>query len=138
MGQGDDVRWVLAEGSHRGREGVLAGAAEQGALGVLTDCQGQLDGRELGQQRGMPARGALRAGWQISSCSATGVAQPHRYDCHLLPIVEDGAIDPQPVAESLAAGVMPGNAAAVDFRAGSLSDDEQPGSMSRLQYRSGA
>ena len=66
-----------------------------------------------------------------------GIAKPHRDHGDERLVIENSFVDFKSVEQALSAGVVPQHAAFVNFSAGRLADDHDPGGRIDLYRRSG-
>lgn len=125
MGQGDEAWSVVCEGGHGVRHALACGRSQKVVLNVAANEQGQLHVWHVLQQPVVPQRGAFAARWQVATAAFAGIAVTHGHDGHLARVVENFWGEVEPTAQQLAAGIVPGNAALVDFGAGGLAHNEQ-------------
>ena len=135
MRQGKDFGQVAAEVAHGLRQGRSAAAFQITALGVTADEKRQLALGQVGEEPLMPQGRAFRAGRQIPVRSRARVAKPHGGDCDSPGVVECRFVDPHPSAQTVAAVVLPGNAARMNFRPGRLADDQDSRLAAHLHHR---
>lgn len=98
--------------------------AQEVGLRILADEQGELDARQLGKQAVQPQFSAFAPWRQIAARSPPRVAVTHRQDRDARLVIESLGIDAHPIAQALAAPVVPRYAADMHLCAGRLSDDE--------------
>lgn len=82
----------------------------------MTDQQCVLDSRKMRQQEPMPELGAFLTRWVVTTgWYAARIAKAYREDGDALIVVEGRSVDGHPVAQALAARVVPGHARFVDL-----------------------
>jgi hypothetical protein len=78
-------------------------------------------------------RRALRSGWIISAIfSDTRITESHRKKRHLRFIVKCRTVQPQPIAQTFAAGVIPRDASLMNFASWRLADDQKSSAACQL------
>jgi len=135
MRQRDEARRVVRKGLDGFRHAAARGLAEEVALRVLADEQGQRDVRHLRQQAVVPQRRALLARWQVTALATAWVAIAHGHDRDARRVVEHLAVDAEPAAQLVAALVVPRHAGLVHREARRLADDQQPCARTGLHDR---
>ncbi len=123
VGEGDEGQ-ILAEAGDPFGEREALQLRQIARLGMDADQQGQAVLRQHAEHRVMPLRGALLARRCVSPGGAAGIAEAHRHLRHEALVIECRLVDPQPVAQPVAAVIVPRHATGVDPGAGCLSDDE--------------
>lgn len=86
----------------------------------------------------MPERRTFRPRWKIPAITATGITEAHRHEAKTLEIVKCVAINTEPVAQAITAGIVPGNAGGVNACSGRLSGDDNARSFINTDDRSRA
>ncbi len=110
--------------------------AEMPFLRVLPDQQRQLDLRHRRQHLGPPGLGAGLRRRQVGALRViAGKAEGHRHDGDARPVVEARPVEPQPVAQPVARGVVERHARRLDARPGRLAGDQQPRRRRGIQHR---
>jgi len=100
---------------------------------VLTDQERQLEVRKVLEQALVPMRRALGTRWLICSVvSDAWITKSHGKDCNSRFIVEDRAVQLQPVPETIAARITPRYPALMDFAPRRLTNDQKPGGSRQL------
>ena len=74
----------------------------------------------------MPGRGAFGTRRQVAAAVGAGIAESLWHDGDAAGVVEGGTVDRQPLAQAVAAGVVPRDPALMHPRARSLAGDQQP------------
>lgn len=134
MRQGPVRGSELLPALHRLGEGTGAAHPEVVALRVQPDQECHADLRHVGQQRGVPRRGALGPRGQITATGiAAGIAESHGYDRDVAVVVEDLWRHVEPVPQALTAGVIPRDSGGVHAGAGRLADDQDSGGGARTE-----
>ena len=108
------------------------------ALRVLPDEQSQFDQRQLGEQLIEPQLRAFTTRRQVTAVASARIAIAHRNDRDARFIVKDLLAHAHPLAQTLPARIVPGNAGLVHAQAGRLSDDEDSGCRGGMQHRARA
>lgn len=86
----------------------------------------------------MPQVGAFGAWRQITGISGAGIAKPHGNKCDQAGVVKQRPFNSNPSSQSIAAGVIPGNARLVNPPTRGLPNDQNSCCGGRLQNRTGA
>jgi hypothetical protein len=108
------------------------------SMGVLTDQERQLQVGKVLDQAFVPKRCTFGARRLIASAfSGPGITKSHGQDCNSCRIVEDRAVQLQPVTQAIAACIIPRYAGLMNFAPGRLADDQKPSSARHLQNGSG-
>ncbi len=123
---GGSGRQESLEVPDRGGHRRAALARQIPSLRVAADQQGEPHGWQLLGEPPVPERRALGSRRQIPACASSRVAEPHRHLGNPLGIVEALVIDSRPLAQPIAACVIPGHPALVDPGAWRLADHEEP------------
>ena len=124
MRQRNHARSVRTPVLRRRRHRHVPGGAQEVGLRILADEQREFYQRPLGKQGVEPKLRAFAPWRHVAAPSAPWVAVAHGQYRHALFVVEDLGIKPHPVAQTLAAPIVPRNAARMHFCAGRLSDDK--------------
>lgn len=111
-------------------------AAQMPGLGILAQQHGELDSRQLGQQRRTPGGGTLRARREIACLAGAWVAESHRQDGQQALVVELRPIYAQPFPQAVAAGIVEWDPGCVNLAAGRLADHQDACRRVQLQNRS--
>ena len=72
----------------------------------------------------------------VAAAGFARVAKAHGNDCNVGRIMQFGVRKASPVAQAIAAGIVPGHAAGVHFAARSLADNGEPRCRRKLYHRS--
>ena len=98
-------------------------------LGVASYQQREFDCRQVTNDPFVPQGGALRTRRPVAAVPVPArIAETHGHDGNVPGVVKDGPVDGHPRSQTIAAGIVPGNAAGMNTGAGGLSNDQQPGS----------
>ena len=98
---------------------------------VLTSQERQLQVREMLEQAFVPKRRAFRTGRIITSVlPGARITKSDRKNRHPRRIVEDRALQLEPLAQAIAACVIPRHPTAMDFAPRRLTDDQKVGPCS--------
>ena len=127
MGQGQESGQIVAPGGDGLGHAGLSPGHEMEVLGVAAHQQNHFDPRHQGEEAILPARRAFGAGWAVAAMAVdAGIAESHRQDGDPRDVVESIAIEGEPVAQAIAAGVVPGDAGLMHLGARRLADDQEP------------
>src|SRR6266581_6223325 len=111
--QREKLGQVFVAGAHGLRQSLLSARAEVIGLGIASYEERQSDARQERAQPRMPVRRALGARRKIARFARSRIAQARRNDCDAALVVEILTPDAQPLAQELARGIVPGDAALV-------------------------
>jgi hypothetical protein len=104
------------------------------SMGVLTDQERQLQVGKVLDQAFVPKRCTFGARRLIATAfSGPGITKTHGQDCNSRCIVEDRAVQLQPVTQAIAACIIPRYATLMDFAPRRLADDQKPSGARYLQ-----
>jgi hypothetical protein len=103
-------------------------------LGIVADQQRGLDSGKMSEQTRMPEGRAFSAGRLVAAARfAAGITKTHRQDRHAAFVVESRLVEPHPVAQTIAADIVPRYPGLMGLPSKGLSDDQQPGGASKLR-----
>lgn len=94
------------------------------ALRIRSDQQGQTHMLEQRQQTRPPQRRAFAARREVGASHCSWKTEPHRRDGDAAPVVERVPVHLQPIAQTIAGRIVPGNARFVHAPARCLSGDQ--------------
>src|SRR5688572_2350529 len=125
MWQREELRTVLRKVPDGLRHRQLRPWTQVISLGVLTHQERELDvGQELEEAR-VPARSTFRARWPVASrCICARITKAHGQNCESCLIIKSRPIQPEPVAQTVPACIVPGNSRLVDLSSRRLADDQ--------------
>jgi len=139
MRQREESRAVFRKRLYGLRQGTLPPNLQIMSMGVLTDQERQLEVGKVLQQAFVPERRTFRPRRLIPAAfSRSWITKSDGDNRHLRCIVEDRAVQLQPLAQAVAACVIPRYPTAMDFAPGRLSDDQESSGDRHLENGSGA
>ena len=116
MRQREELRTVLRKCLDSLSHGTLPPRTQIVPVGILADQECQLKVGKLLEQALVPTRCALRARRSITPVhSGARIAKSHGKNRDPRLVIESRAVQPQPVAQSIPAGVVPGYSALMDL-----------------------
>lgn len=128
--------FVVLDGGGDGFVGACA-FREVAVQGVAAQEDGEFYIRHGFEEARVPFWGALGAWREVATLARAWVAETHRDQRDQRGIVELLVGELEPFAESLARGVVPGDAGVVRLLARGLTDQEDAGLLAALQQRAG-
>src|SRR5438552_12051593 len=135
--QREKLGQVFVAGAHGLGQSLLSALAEVISLRIGAYEERQPDARQERAQPRVPVRCAFGPRRQVARFARSRVAQAGGNDGDAAFVVEIPAPDAQPLAQQIARGVVPGNAALVHAPAGRLPDDEDTRRGRSAQHRPG-
>ena len=103
MRQREELRAVRGKRSNGLRHGAHSLRSQEMPLRILTDQERSFEIGQMLEQSFVPKRSALRARRQIASVvSGAGITKADRQDCHSCFVVENRAVELQPIAQAIA------------------------------------
>src|SRR5690606_23072266 len=128
-------REIIAPRFHGPGECRLAAAAEIPGLCIVADQHRQTDAGQKLREPAVPQRRAFGPRRIVARTGLARVAEPHRNDCDAGWIIEGSGGKAQPVAQTLARRVVPGDARFVHLAPRRLPDDAKTRRRTRLHDR---
>ena len=117
---------------HSVRERLAFGLRQISCLSIATDKQGKPPPFQHGENTPVPQRGAFPTRRQVAILRAPRIAEAHRNQRDLRRIIELIGRQPRPLAQPVAAVVLPGDTAFVHTSAWRLADDDKARSAAEL------
>src|SRR5690242_16947879 len=137
VGEGKELRQILASRAHGVRDGLFPSFSEVVRLRVAADEEREADRGQTRAQPRVPAGSAFGPRRQIARFSGSRIAESGRNDRDAALVVESLPVEAQPLAQQIAGRIVPGNPALVHAPARCLPDDHQARAGRGAQDRPG-
>ena len=102
---------------------------------VSSDKDRHLQVRHEGEQARVPLVGEVLARWQVTALASAREVEVHGDDGELARVIERVAVDTHPVAQPVAAAVIPHDAGLLGDASGRLADDHDATPRPRVEQR---